>query len=395
MKKTLLLWLAVAFVLSTASAKETFVLGGPGREGELIYPQQIQEGPDGNIYVYDELDAFIKVYSPLGKFLRRIAGEGQGPGEIQRRDGVSFGFTSDKKLFFTEYFRGHRWITFMELSGELAGVLKLDIAESFGVPDAVSLPGGGFLAELHLLGEPEKQKDYFLYKSPIKLLRLDGGGKIAAEIKKTEYATRISYHPDGADSPLPFVPGFHWCLHKNKAVLFADGLSNKLEIYDLSGKLVAQIQTPLPEPEKVRDRDLNLWREERKQSSIERNPGWWHEFGSVVEKYTKSIHRVRPGIEGISSTPEGNILVSGVWDSEKGSRDYWLIDDKGKNLAQANSPLGRIHFSSNFLFSITSDEEMNIRIRCLKRAGDDKKDLGRLLSNSAQHASRQAFLIIE
>jgi hypothetical protein len=66
-----------------------------------------------------------------------MGGEGQGPGEIQRRDGVSFGFTSEGKLFFTEYFRGRPWITLMELT------------ESFGVPDAVSLPEGGFIAEFH------------------------------------------------------------------------------------------------------------------------------------------------------------------------------------------------------------------------------------------------------
>lgn len=111
---TLLIW-ALVFV----DRQETITIRAPGKEGELISPQAIRVGPDGNIYVYDEVDAFIKVYSAEGQFLRKIGGEGQGPGEIQRRDGVSFGFTSEGKLFFTEYFRGHPWITLMELTGKL------------------------------------------------------------------------------------------------------------------------------------------------------------------------------------------------------------------------------------------------------------------------------------
>lgn len=72
---------------------EPIIIGREEGDGMLIHPIQIEEGPDGNIYVYDMADAYIKVYSPEGKFLKKIAGKGQGPGEIQRIDDVSFGFT--------------------------------------------------------------------------------------------------------------------------------------------------------------------------------------------------------------------------------------------------------------------------------------------------------------
>lgn len=105
---------------------EEIIIGREEGDGMLVYPRQIGEGPDGNIYVYDLADAYIKVYSPEGKFLRRIGGKGQGPGEIQRPEGASFGFTLDEKLFFAEFIRGHPWITFMELSGEFSRVLKFE-----------------------------------------------------------------------------------------------------------------------------------------------------------------------------------------------------------------------------------------------------------------------------
>jgi len=371
-----LLLSAILFALSNSfsAAQEVIVLGAPGQGGELGIPGGILEGPDGNIYIYDESDAFIKVYSPKGVFVRKLAGEGQGPGEIQRRDSVSFGFTPDKKLFFTEYFRGHRWISYLKLNGELDKVLKIDLAGSFGIPDAVALPDGGFLAEFHVLGEPVKQKDYFLYKSPIKLMRLSAEGKIEAEIRKSENLTRISYRPDGADSPIPYVPSFTWGLNNENKVLFSDGLSNAIEVLDLTGKRFPALQTQLPEPEKVRDKDLDRWREERKQMMMERNPGWWHQFGTVVEKYTHSIYKFKPLIGGLASTPEGNILVSGSWDSENSSRDYWLLDGGGKLLAQLKASADRILLGKSFVFVVTYDAEGNVRVSTLKRTGNDKDD---------------------
>jgi hypothetical protein len=104
------------FVLSYAD--EVLTIGKLGGEGELISPREMKEGPDGNIYVYDQQEGTIKVYAASGKFIRKIGRQGQGPGEIQRIDDVSFGFLPDKKLYFTEFFGGHSWITVMELSGE-------------------------------------------------------------------------------------------------------------------------------------------------------------------------------------------------------------------------------------------------------------------------------------
>jgi hypothetical protein len=371
-----LIFSAILFALSNgfSPAQEVIVLGAPGQGGELGIPGGILEGPDGNIYVYDESDAFIKVFSPKGGFVRKLAGDGQGPGEIQRRDSVSIGFTTDGKLFFTEYFRGHRWITYLKLNGELDKVLKIDLPGSFGIPDAVALPDGGFLAEFHVSGEPVKRKDYFLYKSPIKLMRLGAEGKVLAEIRNSENLTRISYGPDGADSPIPYVPSFAWCLNNENRVLFSDGLSNTIEVLDLTGKRLPPLQTQLPEPEKIRDKDLDRWREERKQMMMERNPGWWHQFGTVVEKYTQSLYKFKPMVDGLGATPQGNILVSGSWDFENNSRDYWLLDGSGKILAQLKATAGRIGLSKNFVFVVKSDAEGNVRVSGLKRSGSDKDD---------------------
>jgi hypothetical protein len=355
---------------------EEIIIGREDGDGILIYPRQIGEGPDGNIYVYDLADAFIKVYSPEGKFLRKIGGKGQGPGEIQRPEGVSFGFTLDDKLFFTEYFGGHPWITFMELSGKFHKVLKPELKEFFGVSRAVSLQDGGFLAQFSFTGMPEKRKDYFIHSSPTELVILDSEGRIISRIKKTSYFTRISYFDSGRDSPIPFTPVFLWCPFKNNTVIFTEGLSTKLKVYDYKGTFVKEINTPLSEPEKVTKDDLDEWRRMRKESV--RDKQWYNRFGKVIEKYKKSIYEKRPNLIGISLTPDGNIFISGLWDDEAQRRNYWLIDKNGNTITKISTQYFELEISKHFVFYGTRDEEENILVLCLKRTGTEKEDLLRL-----------------
>jgi hypothetical protein len=280
-----------------AFEEQPILIGKLGEEGELIYPNQVEEGPDGNIYVYDAVDAFIKVYTSAGKFVRRIGGEGQGPGEIQRAGGVQFGFTPDGKLYFTEFIGGHRWITIVELSGELYKTIKLQISEVFGVSGSYPLRDGGFLVLLSYSSEPQVKDDYFLYQSPQELVRIDSQGKVISRLKRTSHITRISYHDDGADSPIPFAPYFAWCPYTGQTVLFTEGLNSNLQVLDYDGKLIREIRTPLPAPEKVTREDLDCWRERRKENIGDQM--WYKRFGTVIEKYKKSIYDMKPNLSGL------------------------------------------------------------------------------------------------
>ena len=378
MRKFALVLTALLGLLGYIYAEEAVKIGTLGTEGELIYPRQIKEGPDGNIYVYDSMDAFIKVYSPEGKFLRKMGGEGQGPGEIQRNDGVSFGFTPDKKLYFTEFFTGHPWITLMEFSGKFQKAIKLDIKEFFGVSIAYCLPDGRFLSELNFSGRPEREKDFFYHRSPQEIVLLKADGGIISKIKRADYITRISYESRGADSPIPFSPAFAWCPYKQDTVLFSDGLGTKLQVYNYEGMLVKEIATSLPEPEKVTHKDLNKWRERRKEMYASRNPDWWNRFGKVIDNYKKSIYKEHPNISGIALTPQGNILISGRWDMGKNRSLYWLVDESGDKKAEVTSAARGISISKSFIFYRKADEDGIITVYAQKRAGSEEEDLLRL-----------------
>jgi hypothetical protein len=367
----------VFWAVLNSSGQDHFIIGTEDGDGFLAYPRHIQEGPDGNIYVFDWSDYYIKVYSPEGKYLRRIGGRGQGPGEVQRADGANFGFTPDGNLYFTEYIRGHRWITFMKLSGEFIKVLPLDIKETFGISNSFPLEDGGFLVQLSFMSAPEIKKDYFLYKSPRLLARIDSEGKVLSDITRTEHFARISSSADGADSPLPYSPEFLWVPFQNDTVVFADGMSENFKVYDYQGKLIREIITELPKPEKVTSKDLAAWRRGREEYMMARNPSWYNRFGRVIEKYKKSFYD-KPNVNDISVTPDGNLVVEGPVYYEATAIDYWLLDENGKIQAQMQLAGYGVSITENFVFFYSRDEEENILVHCVKRKGSEKEDFLRI-----------------
>ncbi len=57
--------------------------GADGTPSELGEPRSLAVDDQGRVYVVDTKPAVIKVFSPDGKFIRSIGGEGEGPGEFR------------------------------------------------------------------------------------------------------------------------------------------------------------------------------------------------------------------------------------------------------------------------------------------------------------------------
>ncbi len=378
MKETKLIFIIFMLISTALRGEKVITIGQAGTEGEIAFPRQVAEGPDGNIYVYDQADALIKVYSSAGDYLRKIGGKGQGPGEIQRAEGVSFGFTADGRLFFTEFFGGHPWITVVKLDGELDRVIKPQVKEFFGISRAVALPGGNFLIELVFLGQPEKEKDYFYHRSLREIALLDSEGRILSRIKQTNHITRISYVHDGADSPIPYTPMFLWCPYDESSVLFSEGLETNIQVIDYSGKLVRKIETSLPKAEKVTSKDLDEWRKRRREMTQSRDPDWWARFGKVIEKYKKSIYPYKPTIWEINRTPRGRFLIASRRESDDARARYWLMDKDGKQLLKVDTSVWIMGISPSFIFLGQVDEDGIPSIRALRRQGKEEEDLLRL-----------------
>jgi hypothetical protein len=380
--KTIIQILFTLFLIWPCGAKEYFVLGEQKGEGEILHPTQVEEGPDGNIYVYDRMSVFIKVFSAEGKYLRKMGGRGQGPGEIQRPGGMSFNFTYDNKmLYFTEFFGGHRWITFMNLSGKFHHVIKLKMNKIYGIHTSVTLQDGNFLAEISYSSSPEAKKDYYLWRYPIALVKINPKGEIVSEILRTSHVNRISLISGGGDLPIPHVPAFIWVLLKNNSIIFTEGLTQSFKIYDMKGKITGEIKTPLPAPQPVTTADLETWRQGLK--SRVRDKSWFNEFGKVIYKYKESIHRKKSNIGSLSLTPNNNLLIIGVRNPGKQANPYWLIDLDGKIIkaVEIADPIDYLTISTHFIFAWFTDEDDNPLVLCYKRKGTEAEDLARVATN--------------
>ncbi|MGD2085832.1 MAG: 6-bladed beta-propeller [Candidatus Aminicenantes bacterium] len=376
--KYIVLILITLVLIWPCGAKEYFVLGEKVGDGEILYPTQVEEGPDGNIYVYDRMSVFIKVFSSQGNYLRKMGGKGQGPGEIQRADGLSFNFTyDDNMLYFTEFFGGHRWITFMNLSGKFHHVIKLKMDKIYGILSSMPLQDGSFLTEVSFLSPPEAKKDYYLWRYPIALVKINPQGEIVSEILRTSHVRRISLISGGGDLPIPHTPAFIWVLLKNNSIIFTEGLTQEFKIYNMKGKITGEIKTPLPAPQPVTAGDLDTWRQDLK--SRIRDKSWFNEFGKVIYKYKESIHRKKPNLDSVSLTPNNNLLIIGERNPGKQARPYWLIDLEGKIIktVEIADPINYLAISTHFIFAWSTDEDDNPLVLCIKRKGTEAEDLAR------------------
>ncbi len=77
-----------------------------------------------------------------------------------------------------------------------------------------------------------------------------------------------------------------------------------------------------------------------------KNKSWYKRFGSVIEKYTRSIFRFKPVILGMTLTPDGNIFLK-CRTGEKDIFKYVLTKVNGELIIESASEFRRIKISKN------------------------------------------------
>lgn len=363
-------------VISQHNISNNRVYIGETENQEQVYvPSIAKEGPDGAIYVLDIKDSFIKVYSPNGKFLRKIGGEGYGPG-LMGRSGY-FGFYNAYTLFFTESINGNRWITLVNLSGQLVRVIKLDIPGQFGIWRSEVLPDGRIVAQIEKWGEYKKTGNLFVGFYPQWLAIISQEGKVTHSPIHKKLGFSITNAPNDGDCRIPFYPNFLWSLDKNNHIIFSDGTTGKFFIADMNGNPIGHIISALPDGAPVTKNDLDKWRKEKKAEILEKQGNEaYAKFYSYIEKYTSSIHKLKPIYNDLAITPEGNLLVAGDSNEKNLLRKYWLITPSGKTIKEITTTgVKSISISRQLILVIQENEEEENRVYCFPRKGLERDDL--------------------
>lgn len=363
---------------SSAAPSGHLVLGGEDGDGTLLLvPTQVEEGPDGNLYVLDTGDAAIKVFTPTGEFLRGLGRQGEGPGEFQRTDGATFGFTPDGRLFFTESYGGHRWLTLLHLDGTLERTVSPQLDTIYGLAGAVALPDGRYLLDLGLDSRVQAQGEVYYYTVPQVLTVMDRDGALGPELVRTEHVMCVSTSPDGGTTTLPFLPPFCWLLDGEGNVVWTEGLSPRLSRYDLQGRRLPDLPTALPEPVPVTEQDLDHWKRNRRAMMQEQYPDWWARFGRAAEAYDKPLYPM-PVLTRLTATPAGGLLAEGRAPSGGDGVPYWLLDPEGNLARTVTLPVFRLQLSAHHLLFFTSDDEGLTLVHAVVRPPDEAHALDRL-----------------
>jgi hypothetical protein len=362
-------------------AAKSIPLQAPG-EGQLLQPSVADEGPDGNLYVFDQADSFFKVFSPQGKYLFRFGGKGEGPGQVMRSS-VQFSFARDgKSLLWTEFSDGHFWLTVYNLADRKVRTIpvKMNRKGRYVLSGVADSGERTYILKYIKNIAPRQQANHFYYGMEEGLLRIDEQGTILAEMEKARVESSVSLGNDGGDVTLPFVPVYRWALTRDKWILFGDGLASMLKVLDLAGKRTGTISLAMPGPKPVSGGMLDEWREMRRRQFTDRtnNMAWFDRFGKVIDSYKKSIHTRVPCFGDLRITPEGNLLFEDYNLQEDRQNVYRLLSGQGKELAVCHTPRAILTVSKHFILYKESDENDDETLVALPRQGSEAADLMRL-----------------
>lgn len=164
--------------------EEKAVAGIETREEAMLYsPENLFFDPDGNLHIADSGQHAIMIYSREGKFIKRLGGEGDGPGEF-RMPAVSY-FSWEGELVVEDPANMRR--SFFSIEGEYLRSETLGPVFMGGVPvktvnGEYARPGqGGVVMRINAGGSQEEPEEPGL----LEILDSDRNVKLKIGIRKT------------------------------------------------------------------------------------------------------------------------------------------------------------------------------------------------------------------
>jgi hypothetical protein len=142
---------------------------------------------------------------------------------------------------------------------------------------------------------------------------------------------------------------------------------------------VGELQTPLPEPEKVSKHDLDNWKKEIKESeAYKKRAGAYQISWKVIDLYRESIFDKKPNVREISLTNDGNILLEGFKHNKEQHITYLLINKQGQSICQVKLKVKEVRINENYVIFKKVDADENETVCFIKRETCEKGDLLKL-----------------
>ncbi|MCL5031299.1 MAG: 6-bladed beta-propeller [Bacteroidetes bacterium] len=334
---------------------------------------EVQIDGKGQIYINDEINTCIHLYSSNGKFIRKIGRKGKGPGEFQYIWGIKI--TKGDSLVVYD---GSLYRITIYAPGKFDSPIKtIKLPPIENKPDQPGVIGNIYSGSTGLWLPKNNGKEFLIIyntsyskndltqKRYSKLYRIDSKGTLIQKdpVVKIEDVERLVVSSGGGFmvSRMPFgrIPVI--CLNKDGIIYYAETNNFKITAIDLYGKKKNEISYKI---ERIFIRD-KLWQNELKNYDYLRQKD--------VEKSKMPLPKYLPFFDDFIIADNDNIWVA-VNEKDYRSYKYYVFNNQGKLISTIpilDKTVIKI-ISKNFAYGIKTDD---LGIQSIVRYKLEKKSL--------------------
>jgi len=288
-----------------------------GKTSGLISPWYITVDAEGKIYVMDQGDDCVKIYSKTGDFLRSIGRRGQGPGELENPDDIFVLENFD--LVFEDYIKGLNYF------GK-DGSFRRFVPASWMINVCI-LPDGRAVIRVNA------QKDRVNGKE-IRYCDVD--------LKTIKTLLFIPSVPSDPDVFRPFAPPFNWAVTTGERLALAYKPEYEIEVFGL--------------------RDSTRMTIKKAGNRVRISPEELAEAKKRLKGRTLDAPAVHPAVQDLLADDEGR-LIAGTFEKskDKSSVFYDVFDQDGLYLAKIPIPakIRPFVWKKGMMYGLEEDAEGN------------------------------------
>ncbi len=277
--------------------KEDLSIGEAGGANEYTFARAwylaVNEG--GDIFVMDQGDTCVKVFSKNGTYLRSIGRKGQGPGELQNPN--SLHLTKDGRLIFEDFVRG------LNVFGPDGTFREFLPATAF--VDILVTPDGRIVARVNTIEADRPGKEIRVFDSVL------------------HQQAAFPFFPDEPRDPQvikPFAGRFCWALTAGDDLAVSYEGGYEIDILSLDGRLHRRIRKEF-DPVKITKEEVDGVQERLRGRKAD-------------------IPAAHAPLQGLWADDEGRLYVKTNERTEDGKSLYYDVFDRdGRCLAKLPIPL--------------------------------------------------------
>lgn len=330
---------------STVDLQEQWRIGGDTDDEDQIFGliSKILTGPDGNLYALDSQLSEIKVFSPMGEFLRTIGREGEGPGEF--RGAQDMFFLPSGNIAVLQVFPGR--LVVLKPDGEPADDHSLPSADEGGF--VLLYRGGGTVGDNLALSIGINHFAEGIFDQKRQIVAIDDAGSIQKILHSEKRSLTMS---------TPIFNESEWTSFDRVWTVGADGLAyiptewNKYQIKVCDGSGAVRYIERAYEPRKRSGEEKDRWQKIYDEFTKRQVPGssW------KLEDNDQDVAQIFPREDGsvwvLSSrgrldAPEGSIGVFDVFDAKGHYKRQITLKGEGNPVTDG------YFFSGDRLFVVT------------------------------------------